>query len=58
MDILQVPWMNRVSAMRYAGISFAENTMDNAVCKTLKKIKSMQMNKSQQQSPWSAILNN
>ena len=36
MDILQV---NRVSAMRYAGISFAENTMDNAVCKTFKKSK-------------------
>ena len=25
--------------MRYAGISFTENTMDNAVCKTFEKSK-------------------
>ena len=24
---------------RYAGVSFTENTIDNAVCKTLKKLK-------------------
>ena len=41
MDILKVHRFkfNQVSAMRYAGISFAENTMDNAVCKTFKKSK-------------------
>ena len=26
-------------AMRYAGISFTESSMDNAVCKTFKKSK-------------------
>ena len=31
--------INRVSAIRYAGVSFTENTIDNAVCKTFKKSK-------------------
>ena len=31
--------INRVSAIRYAGVSFTENTIDNAVCKTFKKLK-------------------